>query len=86
MIDRDRPLPSPTRYPPERAVVVALAALLALAPAFAECDLESPVLAGFDFDPAAVDVSTGSAPVTCTMTVIDDDDDDDVPPPGAAKS
>lgn len=72
MNDRRRPLMPVSRPSLRRPALAVLVALLALSPASAECDLETPVLAGFDFDPAAVDVSTGSSPVTCTMTVTDD--------------
>ena len=51
-----------------------LALLLGLlaSPALAQPDTEPPALVDFDFNPKGVDVTTGAATVTCTMTVTDD--------------
>lgn len=44
---------------------------VASAPVLAECDTSFPQLVNFDFSPAAVDVTSGPAGVTCNMTLTD---------------
>jgi hypothetical protein len=39
--------------------------------ALAQEDSDPPVLVDFDFDPKSVDVTSGSATVTCEMAVTD---------------
>jgi hypothetical protein len=55
--------------------VVVIAGVTALAPvsgAFAEVDSSAPVVAGFDFVPTTVDISSGAASTTFTIRVTED--------------
>ena len=52
------------------AIVIALIALVPIG-AFAQPDTDPPVLVDFDFNPKSVDVTNGSAVITCEITATD---------------
>jgi hypothetical protein len=58
------------RFSSSLAVSIALIALVPIG-AFAQHDTDSPELVDFDFTPNTVDVTAGSAAVTCEMSFVD---------------